>query len=89
MFDFRLNVLQMIVSLLMSTLSTLLIEQKWKTGILLIVAGALGILILSIAIAIARRIADRSRRTKKKAANIKKKSQRGKRSGRPKKVRAA
>jgi UDP-N-acetylmuramyl pentapeptide phosphotransferase/UDP-N-acetylglucosamine-1-phosphate transferase len=56
MFDFRFSVLNLIVSLLTSAISSLLIEQRWKASILLIGIGAVGIVILSVAIVIARRI---------------------------------
>ena len=65
MFGFRFSVLQMTISLVMSVLSGLLLEQKWQAGILLVVAGAIGILLLSIAIVFAERIERRLRRGKK------------------------
>lgn len=56
MFDFRFNVLQMILSLLMSAISGVLIEQRWKAAFALIAVGAAAIIVLSVAIRIARRI---------------------------------
>jgi undecaprenyl pyrophosphate phosphatase UppP len=61
MFDFRFNVLQMILSLLMSAISGVLIEQRWKAAFALIAVGAAAIIILSVAIRIARRIQGESK----------------------------
>ncbi|HYV23777.1 MAG TPA: hypothetical protein VE969_00970 [Pyrinomonadaceae bacterium] len=61
MFDFRFNVLQMILSLLMSAISGVLIEQRWKAAFALSAVGAAAIIILSVAIRIARRIQGESK----------------------------
>jgi hypothetical protein len=73
MFGSRSDALRMTISLLTSTLSTLLIEQRWKAGILIALAGAASILLLSVALAIARAIERKFGldRVKKKAAKPK------------------
>jgi hypothetical protein len=54
MFDFRNSVIQMTAGLLTSFLSTLLIEQRWKAALAIILIGTAGVLLLGIAFAIAR-----------------------------------
>ena len=63
MFWFRV-VVQITISLAMSALSGLLLEQRWKTGIELTVSAAAAIVILSIAIVVADRILGRLLRKK-------------------------
>ena len=70
MFNFRFNVLQMILSLLMSAISGVLIEQRLKAAFVLIVVGAVAIIILAVAMRIARSIQGESQ--PKQAAKKKK-----------------
>lgn len=61
MLSFRILVVQMTVSLVMSALAGLLLQGRWKAGILIIVAAAAGIVLLSLAIVIAELISRRWR----------------------------
>lgn len=53
---FRNLIVQLTVSLVMSALATLLLQGKWKAGILMIAVAAAGILLLSAAIVLAELI---------------------------------
>jgi hypothetical protein len=69
MFSFRNYVVQMTISLVMSALSELLREQKFKTAIVVILVAAGCVIIFAVAFAFAGRIDQRMRRGKKNNRN--------------------
>ena len=81
MFGFRFNVLQMTISLVMSALADSLLAGNWKTALVIIIAGAAGILLLSLAIVFAEKLV--------RSLQASKKIRRRKRSNRSKNVPAA